>query len=680
MTTIPPELGNLSNLKHLILGISNLSGQIPPELGNLSNLENVNLQWGNLTGSIPPELGNLSNLRRLLLNGNELEGPIPPELGGLGGLEAMDLGGNRLTGPIPAALGGLKNLERLLLYNNQLTSIPHGIGGMESLLSVHLRGNSLTSDGLPPGVFSDLPRLELLDLSGNQLTYLPAGLFLGMSRLSQLRLDQNPGAPFTLTLEALRVDSEDPSVPGPASVEIHLREGAPLDLRIPLSVHGGSVSTNAAVLATGSDRSTGATVTRDAGSRIGAEVVMGPLPTLPHRLAGLRLDVAGSLVLFGGIANRAPVPKRNLPWMRMREGDEPRGIQVSSYFDDPDGDQLDYSAVSDDPGLVSVSLADDRLAVTPLAPGATEITVTATDPGGLAAQSSLTVSVRGVRRGSYAIDLIMVESPGEAMGAVFDDAVEYWESILANTELPDVPVGSETPLGCSDVTTEQSLETIDDLVIVAAVGEVDGPGRVLGWAALCAIREESRLPLIGVLRLDAADLATLQESDAMEEVIIHEIGHLLGIGTVWDELGLLINPSLPDSLGADTHFRGPLALAAFDDSGGEIYTGGAKVPVENFAGHASADTHWRESVLDRELMTPSLSLGVPNPLSAITIQSLADMGYAVDVSLAEPFRLPGAADRVAGKDVRKIEYGDDVRRGPILVFGIDGRVVSVIPN
>ena len=76
-------------------------------------------------------------------------------------------------------------------------------------------------------------------------------------------------------------------------------------------------------------------------------------------------------------------------------------------------------------------------------------------------------------------------------------------------------------------------------------------------------------------------------------------------------------------------------------------------------------------------MTPFASLGTPDPLSAITIQSLADLGYTVDVSLAEPYTLPGlvAADE-AGTEV--IDLGDDVLKGPIVVVDRSGRVVRVI--
>ncbi|ORX34884.1 hypothetical protein BCR36DRAFT_375870 [Piromyces finnis] len=53
---IPPELGNLSNLKTLFLAHNELSGSIPPELGNLSNLKSLNLAENNLSGSIPKKL------------------------------------------------------------------------------------------------------------------------------------------------------------------------------------------------------------------------------------------------------------------------------------------------------------------------------------------------------------------------------------------------------------------------------------------------------------------------------------------------------------------------------------------------------------------------------------------------------------------------------------------------
>ena len=164
--------------------------------------------------------------------------------------------------------------------------------------------------------------------------------------------------------------------------------------------------------------------------------------------------------------------------------------------------------------------------------------------------------------------------------------------------------------------------------------------------------------------------------------LCHARWHVLGIGTIWPLVGLLESPSLPPGQppnpGADTHFRGPLAIEAFDAAGGAAYTAGAKVPVENMAGPGSGDGHWRESVLDLELLTPFLDAITVNPLSAITVQSLADLGYGVDPSAADPFTfvLP-AAQTAPAAGGRIIDLRGDIWRGPIMVVDRKGRMTQV---
>ncbi|XLT02846.1 hypothetical protein HN51_052197 [Arachis hypogaea] len=67
----------LKSLKVLDLGNNQLSGSIPPELGNLTELVNMNLQSNDLTGRLPPGLGNLKYLQELRLDRNKLQGPVP---------------------------------------------------------------------------------------------------------------------------------------------------------------------------------------------------------------------------------------------------------------------------------------------------------------------------------------------------------------------------------------------------------------------------------------------------------------------------------------------------------------------------------------------------------------------------------------------------------------------------
>src|SRR5262245_11564710 len=65
-------------------------------------------------------------------------------------------------------------------------------------------------------------------------------------------------------------------------------------------------------------------------------------------------------------------------------------------------------------------------------------------------------------------------------------------------------------------------------------------------------------------------------------------------------------------------------------------------PLETTGGSGTAFVHWSEAVFDNELMTGfAESPGVSMPLSIVTIGGLQDLGYTVDYSAADPYRLPG---------------------------------------
>ena len=166
---IPSELGRLSRLTTLDLNNNQLTGDVPPELGSLPNLQGLYLGNNALTGAIPAELGQLSNLQALDLRGNALTGSIPAELGNLSRLQRLSLGGNELTGAIPTELGNLSRLQRLRLAWNELTgAIPAELGNLSELRQLYLAANALT--GEIPSELGELPNLAVLNLGGNRLT------------------------------------------------------------------------------------------------------------------------------------------------------------------------------------------------------------------------------------------------------------------------------------------------------------------------------------------------------------------------------------------------------------------------------------------------------------------------------------------------------------------------------
>ena len=289
---------------------------------------------------------------------------------------------------------------------------------------------------------------------------------------------------------------------------------------------------------------------------------------------------------------------------------------------------------------------------------------------------------------TFTIELVFLSHGTPSQDAAFIAAADRWMTIvqgdLSDVDFSSSPIEAET---CGEgVQHPEVSDTVDDLRIFIDIRPIDGFLGTLGQAGFCQIRSASRLPVLGYITFDSADLDKLERDGDLATLTLHEMGHVLGVGTLWPDSGtLLVNPSLPDSPGADTHFAGAAAIAAFNAAGGTAYTGGGKVPVENMLEAGSADSHWRESVLENELMTPALQSGVPNPLSAITVESLSDLGYDVDSSGADSFTgifsasAPARAQaRLTAPAGRVLNLKNDTYRGPIQVVDDSGFVTQTI--
>lgn len=297
----------------------------------------------------------------------------------------------------------------------------------------------------------------------------------------------------------------------------------------------------------------------------------------------------------------------------------------------------------------------------------------------------LKVTVGGIPVEPFNIELVFVDPGSDAQNRVFEDAARRWESVIVRDVWDfDFSFAPQEPGRCGQGSPALT-DVVDDVRMFVRIDSIDGPGKILGKAGPCFARpvpfEGVDLPglvIAGTMEFDEDDLPRLEAQGILVSTITHEMGHVLGFGTLWENFELLANPSVGGNPSADTHFTGPLARAAFESSGGRNYRGGAIVPLENGGDLGSADSHWRESVFENELMTPFLSAGL-EPFSVVTIESMADLGYEVDPTAADNFRIGGAGDPgVAADRGTVVHLGDDILRMPIHVMSRKGRLLRTI--
>jgi subtilisin-like proprotein convertase family protein len=222
---------------------------------------------------------------------------------------------------------------------------------------------------------------------------------------------------------------------------------------------------------------------------------------------------------------------------------------------------------------------------------------------------------------SYNIDIRFMGGLTGSQKDAFAIAAKHWSSIIIG-DVPDANLQGEI---------------IDDIKIDARGAAIDGVGGILGQAGPTWIRSGSYFPIAGIMTFDQADLQKLEDDGLLLSVIMHEMAHVLGFGTIWTYKGLLQN--------ADTinpTFSGANAMREF----GTLLGSGtpAAVPVENGGGPGTRNSHWREAVFGNELMTGFINQGV-NSLSRLTAASLEDLGYQVNYKAAdEDYTLPNSIE------------------------------------
>ena len=185
----------------------------------------------------------------------------------------------------------------------------------------------------------------------------------------------------------------------------------------------------------------------------GAGIVMAP-----GAVDGLDVAVADR--------NRPPTVTTRPANRTLAAGSNAVTLELASTFTDPETDTLTYTIVSSDPDRVTATLSGAQLALTPGSPGRSVVRVRASDPKGLTAAASFTVTVTAGSR-DYDADndgLIEVTTLAQL------DAMRYdldgdglvdgatWEPYYAATAFSMGALGMGCPDGCTGYELSANLD------------------------------------------------------------------------------------------------------------------------------------------------------------------------------------------------------------------------------
>ena len=585
------EISDLSSLSGLTrLTYLNLTGNSITDVSSLSGLANLERLY--LHNNSIGDVSALSGLTRLtLLNLGRNTIPDVSALSGLTRLTYLNHAANGLPDLRP--LSGLTNLKDLYLFENEITDVSP-LSGLAKLTYLHLRDNDI-EDVSPLSRLTNLRELRLLYNDITDVSPLSGLINLTLLHLQENNISNVSALSGLTNLDDLQITGNSISDISPLSgltnlTSLNLASNSISDIS-PLSGLA-----NLQWLSLDHNQITDV-------SALSGLTHLHSLFLLNNTIA----DVSGlsSLIHLGQI---------NLAYNSISDISPLSGLINLRVLNLDHNNIPDVSALSGLTNLRDLDLVGNLL---------NNASITEYIPA--LEKSGVEVLYHVLVKGDFDVELVFLDAFTEKYKRILHYAAKRWMAVI-HEDLPDHQFAQAWSGQCWGRPFEiPSGERIDDLRIYVTTFE---DGSTIGKGSPSLLRQETHLPAMGCMSFDTKRANPYSTG-------LHEIGHVLGFGAIWHNFDLLQEP------GADAHFNGPLAIAAFDDAGGRNYTG-AKVPVEKMDG-----THWRFPVLEGELMGP-YGGGV---LSAITVQSLADLGYGVDVTQADAYTLPGVN---AGKPVTKV--------------------------
>ncbi|MCY4400654.1 MAG: putative Ig domain-containing protein [Gemmatimonadetes bacterium] len=216
--------------------------------------------------------------------------------------------------------------------------------------------------------------------------------------------------------------------------------------------------------------------------------------------------------------NQAPQLADSIPAQMIVVG-ETIMIVVSGHFMDPEGAELTFEAVSSDTGIATALASNDTVTIGGVAAGRVSVTVSASDPEGLAASQEVMVTVEQAmsnRAPQMADEMI----PFPAHDLVLDSAIVL--DVSGYFVDPD-----DDPLVYTATTSDEAVAT-------AAVD-----GSVVTTTALSAMEDEVLAVTLTVTATDPEGLSFSQEAEVF--VAVEDYSPWVGL-TISEEAKLVFGP------------------------------------------------------------------------------------------------------------------------------------------
>ncbi|CAM9411250.1 unnamed protein product [Ectocarpus sp. 6 AP-2014] len=239
---------------------------------------------------------------------------------------------------------------------------------------------------------------------------------------------------------------------------------------------------------------------------------------------------------------------------------------------------------------------------------------------------------------------------------VFQSAANRWSEVL--THIP-----------CSG--TNGNGGAAGELTITSTLEPIDGVYGTLGFAGPRGTYNDCLgISYSGEMTFDIDDIAEMERQGTFEGVILHEMGHVIGTGTLWGEC------SDCDSTGS-AEWKCPLATQVYNDFMGNPAGSRADI-IELEGGTGTSCGHFSESTFEDELMTGYVNAG-QMPLSKLTCASLADRGYVVQPAKADSYTVPSRRDPSARQgETKTYKLAESTDDTTIDVCNEEGEIVDTM--